>query len=474
VWLCKEGGGATSEEAVRSAKLTWERATYEALGKKEAVTLAERELHQAETVLRMHQLRATTPGVIKTIYKKPGEAVRSYEPVVQIHHLARLRVEGMVDVHLLERLHPGMRASVEPCQPVGPSQTLVGHLEEISSVAISSDSASIVSAGLDNAVRVWNRAGQQVRVLPHPSSVLAVTCTPPGSAANLCLSGALDGKARLWDLNGTGNTPLRELHGQHENGIVCVAFSPDAKTCATGGTDGMVRIWDVASGALRHESAPGGVLRGLQFTPRGQLLVTNSNRLQLMSVTETGLRPEACFEGRSGAVTQLGLSPDGSHVLYDQAGTLQLLSLPEGRTDGVVQNVPRGSSFAAFALFSPDARLVLTASAEGPVRLWRTPASTHAAEVRQLVAPDTAAATCAAFAPDGSFVAIGSRDRRLRLWPVPSAEEAERRLTAEVTFIDRAVESSTHEARIWAELPNTDGRLLPGTTVTLVLDGEER
>jgi hypothetical protein len=44
--------------------------------------------------------------------------------------------------------------------------------------------------------------------------------------------------------------------------------------------------------------------------------------------------------------------------------------------------------------------------------------------------------------------------------------------TAEVVLIDPAVESSTHEARIWAELSNPDRRWLPGTTVTMVL-GEE-
>src|SRR5262249_23373669 len=90
VWLHQQGRGATSQEDLRAAKLAWERAAYEAIGKDAAVTLAERELSQAETVLRMHQLRSTTAGVLKAILKQPGEAVKALEPVFQIQNLGRL------------------------------------------------------------------------------------------------------------------------------------------------------------------------------------------------------------------------------------------------------------------------------------------------------------------------------------------------------------------------------------------------
>jgi multidrug efflux pump subunit AcrA (membrane-fusion protein) len=40
----------------------------------------------------------------------------------------------------------------------------------------------------------------------------------------------------------------------------------------------------------------------------------------------------------------------------------------------------------------------------------------------------------------------------------------------EVTLIEQAVETTTRQVRIWAELPNPEGRLLPGTTVTMVIE----
>jgi len=474
-YLRQEGRGATSEEELRAAKFAWDKASFDAIAKREAVTLAERELNQTETVLRMHQIRSSVTGVVKTIYKQPGEAVHSYEPVVQVQQLARLGVEGFVDAHQVARLRPGMPAIIEPAQPEGVLQTLVGHLDEITGVAVARD-GRIVSASEDATVRVWDRAtGRQLRLLRHPAAVRAVACAPNGTGPSLCLAATADGKAYLWDLDGKGDAPLLELKGRHDGPITGVAFSPDAKTCVTAGDDRDIRLWNVADGTLRYRFPEGhrAGITSLEFTPRSQLVsVGRDNTLRLWTVGAEGAKLEATFDRRSGEVACLGVSPDGSRVLYDQGSTLQVLSLPDGLTDGVIQNLPRTTTFTAFARFAPNARLILTAGAGGRLQLWRAPAAgNRAAEVRQLVAADAGPATCAAFAPDGSCVAVGSHDRRVRLWPVPAAEEVFP--AAEITLIDRAVESSTCEARIRAELPNADGRLLPGATVTLVIPMNE-
>ena len=149
---------------------------------------------------------------------------------------------------------------------------------------------------------------------------------------------------------------------------------------------------------------------------------------------------------------------------------LRLLSLPGGRTEGFL-SAAGAANFTTFALFSPDGRLILTTgSAEGRIQLWRAPGDTsRGQQLRQFIAADGSPATCAAFAPDGSFVVTGTRSRQVLVWPLPSPQEIDQQLTAEVTLIEQALESSARQVRVWAELPNPGCRLLPGGTVTMIV-----
>src|SRR5208283_1485701 len=170
-------------------------------------------------------------------------------------------------------------------------QTLVGHVQDITSVAVSKDPNTplVVSASEDCTVRIWSLTDSHAVVVQHPAPVLAVACTPPGSESNLCLSGASDGKGRLWKLDGKIGELALELQGQHDGAITSVAFSPDGKVCVTGGDDREICLWDTATGALRYHFPAGhrNAVTSLRFTPRSQLVSAgHDNTLRLWTVGE--------------------------------------------------------------------------------------------------------------------------------------------------------------------------------------------
>ena len=277
----------------------------------------------------------------------------------------------------------------------------------------------------------------------------------------------------MWDLDGNAKGPLREFKA-HNGAVTCVAFSPDGQLCATGGDDCEICLWDPATGALRQRLPVEhrGAVTSLQFTPQSRLISAGcDNTLRLWSLGQKGGRLETTLDRRSGDVTHLGVSHDGQHVLFDQGKVLRLLSLPEGLTEGVLQNPSGAANFTTFALFSPDAQLILTAGvSEGRLQVWRAPSDTSRGyELCQLVPPEHAVATCAAFASDGSFVVTGTRDRQVLVWPMPGKDEVERQIPAEITLVEQSVESAAGQVRMRAELPNPDGRLLPGTAVNMVI-----
>lgn len=472
---------AISEEELREREFAKDKYYFEYLSKKEAVALAQLEVNQAQTLLGQHEMRSSVTGVIKAIYKNPGEAVKSapsYEPVFLIRNLTRLRAEGLVDEQYYTRLRKGMKVSIEPFQAQGPEQTLVGHLQEITGVSVSRDQEPrIVSSSLDGTVRVWDRgARREQRILRHPVAVRAVACTPAATGPNLCLSGGADGSARLWDIDQAEPTPVRELAGKHRGAILCVAFSPDGAFCATAGDDRDICLWNTADGTLLYRlTGHIGAVTSVQFTPSFQLVSTaRDNTLRLWETLGTkGYDPNQVMvlPRRSGDVTQLGVSPDGRHVMFDpwQSKTLRMLSLPEGSNEGELRNLNGASQFTTFALFSPDGRWILTAGAsDGRLQLWRSPFGAPRAYIqRQLVSSERAQPTCAAFAPSGAFMVAGTRDRQIFVWPMNFAGNFEQPLAAVLSNVEKSLDSSSHQVRIWAELDNP-GTLLPGGVVNMV------
>jgi WD40 repeat protein len=267
---------------------------------------------------------------------------------------------------------------------------------------------------------------------------------------------------------------VQELKGQHHGPITCVAFSPNGQACVTGGEDHDLCLWDVATGKLRYRFPAGhlGAVTSLHFPlPARVVSAGRDNTLRVWAVDERAARLEMTLEHRSGDVPRLGVSSDGKHVLLDQDNTLHVLSLPGGTAEGVLRHASGGNHFTTLALFSPDAQLVLTGGVfEGRLQLWRMSTDTSpSCEVRQLVSADRSPATCAAFAPDGSFLVTASRNRQVLVWPLAAAAEMRREFPATITLVEQSVESSARQVRIWAELPNPDGRLVPGATVTMTI-----
>jgi WD40 repeat protein len=464
-----------SQAEYKVSELRWLRAI-------EDTKVAEADAKISDVALDLYYLRSKFSGVVTEIFKRRGESVKNLETVLQVYNLDRLRVEGLTLQQNIYDLREGMTVMLEPAQPRRAEYTLDVHFGAVTAVAVSNDpkNPQIVSASDDKTVLVLERTGRQFRAYAHPGAVRAVACTPRGVAANFCLSGAADGKGRIFDLTSNSDQPVRELKGQHRGAITAVTFTPDGNYCATGGEDREIRVWDVATGEPRYSLAGHkGAITSLAFTPQGKLIsAARDNTLQIWDVRTDGAKQEKIIDRRSGEVTCLGVSADGRRALFDLERSLRILSLPSGLLEpqSVLQNPSGANSFTNFALFSPDGGLVLTAgAAEGRVQLWQTRTGTQRAhEIRQLQGAERISPNCAAFAPDGSFVVVGTRDRQVLVWPVPSADERGHETTAKLTMVGRVVDTSAGQVRIEAEFENPrgpDGRYLlsPGMTANMVI-----
>jgi WD40 repeat protein/biotin carboxyl carrier protein len=471
--------GVSSKVEQYKAEQDWATAVKQAADAKGTHDKNTEALNIAKITLEEHELRASINGVIKTIYVKPGEAVKEQTPVLLIQNMDTLRAEGMLPIQYLPWLPNarGKTAYLEPSAQLSAQQELVGHWGAVTGVAVSKDVRKplIVSVGEDRFVRVWERNTRAERAhIQSQTPLRAVACTGGKSQANLSVFGGDDGQGQILDLDRVGEADaVRKLATPHRGPIKSVAFTPDGAQCVTADNKEII-VHDTATGALKYRfnSDHRGPITSVQVTPQAKLIsVAQDKTMRIWDLGETGAKLNGIIDNRSGNVDVLGVSPDGQKVLFDQERALHVRGVYDQRTEAVMAAPTDSSQFSTFAVFSPDGSLVVAAgTADNPLGIWKLPApgSTRAFQ-RVRLALGSANATCAAVSPDGNFMAVGTNDHRVLVYARPDKGDFDRQYPATITFLDPSIDSTDRKVRLWAELPNPGMPLLPGDSVNIVI-----
>src|SRR5262249_10578099 len=74
--------GRISDDDLRASELAWQRLVEEVKAKVAVITIAQAELKREIVILRQYEIRSPVAGVVRTIVKDGGEAVRALEPVL--------------------------------------------------------------------------------------------------------------------------------------------------------------------------------------------------------------------------------------------------------------------------------------------------------------------------------------------------------------------------------------------------------
>ena len=196
------------------------------------------------------------------------------------------------------------------------------------SVALSADGQVLVTAGDDNAIRLWHaQTGTPLQTITgHTAPVSSLKFLGSGAL----LSAGADQTAQLWDIKPQwklvatlGSKPENALDlsaSPHVDRVLCLAFSPDGTRLASGGGDpsrsGELLIWNVANRAVERvvADAHSDTVYDVKFSRDGKLLVSGAaDKFVKVFEVETGKFVRS-FEGHTNHVLGVAFKADGSNL----------------------------------------------------------------------------------------------------------------------------------------------------------------
>ena len=335
---------------------------------------------------------------------------------------------------------------------------LSGQTNRIRHVAADSGHGLMVTASDDGSARLWRIDGSGLlaglpRVpLTHARNVRSLDVSPDGTRV---LTAASNGEAHLWAIDGRR---IRKF--THDNtAVVKAAFSPSGRDVLTVANNGIVRVWslDAADGDPIVRIVPETVadrIADAAFSPDGSRLLIRSQAGIKLHDIKSG-NDSTVFAASAGVEPTFAVFDTKGDILFGATDGMARIRTPQGNGD--VRTFPRQAECAlrdgAFsrdstivltvcekdwvyvwrvndaslpallwgsnsAVFSPDQQTVMTAGADGKVRLW----SLVDPGRNPLVLTHGGSGVHGAFSPDGSLIATTGQDGRALLWRADGAE----------------------------------------------------
>jgi len=254
-----------------------------------------------------------------------------------------------------------------------------------------------------NTLRLWDaESNSELRpVFGHAGGVTSIAFSRDGRSL---LSAGDDGNLHLWDVRDPGRTPRQSLRlSGHPTYLADI--SPDGRHAVSRGLN-YLQFWDLEAGKAVHQFMVNYTC--VAFSPnRPQVVCGNADKsVQLYDLHSGKVVQE--FKGCEEAAYQVGFLLDGRQVFANSPNGLRLWE-PNGGKE--VRVLRLGATQVAI---SSDARWVYTGAANGQVSRWNLGEAEPKAQVYFKYHTD--AIRSLALSPDGRWLASAGADARVVIW----------------------------------------------------------
>ncbi|MFN6538102.1 MAG: WD40 repeat domain-containing protein [Nostoc sp. EkiNYC01] len=306
-------------------------------------------------------------------------------------------------------------------------QTLQGHTRGINCLAFSSgcnngNTLPILASGSRGETKLWDLSkGELIDTLSEYPWVISglvdeVNSLAFSSDGQTLVSCGADSTIKLWHV---GALDLIDILHKHHGVVRCAAFTPDGRMLATGGDDRKILFWDLIHRQVAIAlSLDDTAAHSLVLSRDGQTIVTGSYRkIKVWRISpQTGIKslkdtqPLHTLMGHSHIVSSLAISTDAKLLVsgsWDQ--TIKIWQLETGE----LLHTLKGHRDRVYAIaLSPDEQIIASGSADRTIKLWHL----QTGELLGTFTGHTHIVTALAFTASGEMLVSGSLDKTIKIW----------------------------------------------------------
>jgi WD40 repeat protein len=290
------------------------------------------------------------------------------------------------------------------------ANSLTGHSDLVSSLAINPDGRSLVSGSGDKTIKIWNlqTSGLKTTLSLHTDAVTSVAISQD---EQILVSGSKDGTIKIWNWK---NGSLKSTLTGHKDAVNAVAISPDGQSLISGSTDQTIKIWNLQTGTLKNTLTghTKSVWR-VAISPDSTYFASGSydNTIKIWNLQPPSLK--ANLNGHTNLVYSLAISPDGQTLVSGSADkTIKIWNLQTGALKNTLNWHKYGVTSVAI---SPDGQNLASGSYDNTIKIWNL----QTGELKNTLTGHTDLVLTLAISPDGRTLVSGSTDKTIKVWRIP-------------------------------------------------------